>query len=230
MSVIKNIGRYLLYREKATSKSFIKFLRHKGVQIGDNCTFYGPRTSEIDYQNPGLLQIGNYVRVSDGVRILTHDYSLSVVAGKFGDVIGSVKPTVIGNNVFIGMAAIILGGVTIGNNVIIGAGSIVTKDCMDDSVYAGNPAKRICSIDELYKKRKRLELDNGKKVARFYYTSTGKHPDETVLREYLELFSSRKEIPEELDKLFQDSGSYEQCKTKYFNSKPIVSSIDKLFD
>ncbi len=47
----------------------------------------------------------------------------------------------IGNNVWIGDKATILGGVTIGNNVIIGANSVVTHDIPSNSVAAGLPAK-----------------------------------------------------------------------------------------
>lgn len=52
------------------------------------------------------------------------------------------NPIHIGNNVFIGVGAIILPGITIGNNVIVAAGSVVTKNIEDNSVYAGNPAKK----------------------------------------------------------------------------------------
>lgn len=34
----------------------------------------------------------------------------------------------------------------------MGAGSIVTHDLPDDAVYAGSPAKRICSIEEYREK------------------------------------------------------------------------------
>ncbi len=40
---------------------------------------------------------------------------------------------VIGDNVFIGCGAKIIGGVRIGNNVCIGAGCIITKDIPDNS-------------------------------------------------------------------------------------------------
>lgn len=43
----------------------------------------------------------------------------------------------------------------IGNNCIIGAGSVVTGKLDDNSVYAGNPAKRICSLEEFYLKFKK---------------------------------------------------------------------------
>jgi len=48
---------------------------------------------------------------------------------------------VIGNNVFIGAGACILGGITIGNNVSIGANSVVLSDIPDNSVAVGVPAK-----------------------------------------------------------------------------------------
>lgn len=47
----------------------------------------------------------------------------------------------IGNNVWIGDKATILGGVTIGDNVIIGAGSVVTNDIPSNCVAVGSPAK-----------------------------------------------------------------------------------------
>lgn len=50
---------------------------------------------------------------------------------------------VIGNNVWIGANAIILGNVKVGDHAIIGAGSVVLKDVEPYSVVAGNPAKFI---------------------------------------------------------------------------------------
>jgi carbonic anhydrase/acetyltransferase-like protein (isoleucine patch superfamily) len=39
-------------------------------------------------------------------------------------------------------------GVSIGSNCIIGSLSIVSSSVPDNTVYAGNPAKFICTIDE----------------------------------------------------------------------------------
>lgn len=49
----------------------------------------------------------------------------------------------IGNDVWIGMEVIIMGGVQIGNGAIIGAGSIVTKDIPDYAIAVGVPARII---------------------------------------------------------------------------------------
>ncbi len=56
---------------------------------------------------------------------------------------GQLAAPVIGNDVDIGAAAIILGRVDVGDNAIIGAGAIVTKDVPPRAVVVGNPAKVI---------------------------------------------------------------------------------------
>lgn len=43
-------------------------------------------------------------------------------------------------------------GVTIGPNSVVGACSLVNKDVEPNSVYAGIPAKRVCSIEEYAEK------------------------------------------------------------------------------
>ncbi|MDY6824162.1 MAG: serine acetyltransferase [Thermodesulfobacteriota bacterium] len=49
----------------------------------------------------------------------------------------------IGNNVYIGPGAVIIGAIQIGNNVAIGANSVVTKDMPDNSVVTGVPGQII---------------------------------------------------------------------------------------
>ena len=49
-------------------------------------------------------------------------------------------PVIIGDNVWIGMNAIILKGVTIGENSVVAAGAVVTKSVPANVVVAGNPA------------------------------------------------------------------------------------------
>jgi acetyltransferase-like isoleucine patch superfamily enzyme len=49
-------------------------------------------------------------------------------------------PVVISDNVWIGMNAIILKGVTIGENSVVAAGAVVTKSVPPNVVVAGNPA------------------------------------------------------------------------------------------
>ena len=60
---------------------------------------------------------------------------------------------------FVGTRAIILCGVTVGDNVVIGAGSVVTHDLPSNGVYAGVPAKRVCSIEEYREKYQTLRAN-----------------------------------------------------------------------
>jgi acetyltransferase-like isoleucine patch superfamily enzyme len=50
-------------------------------------------------------------------------------------------PVKIGDNVWIGMGAVILKGVTIGDNSVVAAGAIVSKSIPANTIVAGNPAE-----------------------------------------------------------------------------------------
>jgi acetyltransferase-like isoleucine patch superfamily enzyme len=52
----------------------------------------------------------------------------------------STAPVHIADNVWIGMNAVILKGVTIGENSVVAAGAIVSKNVPANVIVAGNPA------------------------------------------------------------------------------------------
>jgi len=95
--------------------------------------------------------IGTKAKFSEGL-VLMHPIGVvinsKVTAGKnvtieSGVVIGDEKgfsPS-LGDNVFIGAGAKIIGNVIVGNNVKIGANAVVVKDIPDDSTALGIPAK-----------------------------------------------------------------------------------------
>jgi serine O-acetyltransferase len=49
----------------------------------------------------------------------------------------------IGNHVYIGAGAVVLGPITIGDNVVIGANSVVVNNIPSNSLVVGAPAKII---------------------------------------------------------------------------------------
>jgi len=53
-----------------------------------------------------------------------------------------------GNNVFLGAGAIVLGKIEIGDNVIVAAGSVVVGNVPPNSLVAGNPARVIRTIPD----------------------------------------------------------------------------------
>lgn len=130
-------------------QSEMDYLLSHGMKVGKNCHIYSDST--IDHIYPHLISIGNNVTISTNVTILTHDASTNIVGA--GTKLGRVT---IGNNVFVGTGSIILCNTQIGNNVVVGAGSVVTRDLADNGVYAGSPAKWLCSIEEYREKMHKL--------------------------------------------------------------------------
>lgn len=187
---VSAISRKLLYGYKATSKSYIDHLRKIGTEIGQDVYIYNPDVTHIDETDPHLLTI-NHVRITGPVTILTHDYSWSVIKHKYGEICGKQRAVTIGDGVFVGWGATILCGTTVGDHTIIGAQAVVSGRVDSDSVYAGNPAKKIMTLDEFYTKRKERQFAEAVAYANAYYARFGKEVPAEKLDEYFFLFASR---------------------------------------
>jgi len=174
-----------------------------GVKIGNNCIIYSPITNCIDETSLMFIEIGDYVQITAGVVILAHDYSYSVGIRACDKLCRKQKVTRIGNNVFIGMNAIILMGANIGDNVIIGAGAVVAGMCESNSVYVGNPARRLCSLEEYVKRGEEQFIEGAKVWCRQYYERKGRYPDIADMGIYKTLFIEKTEKNVEMN--FKDS-------------------------
>jgi acetyltransferase-like isoleucine patch superfamily enzyme len=101
-----------------------------------------------------LIEIGNYCLISWNVGIADSDFHPIDPAQRHQDALAlapyyknrpprppiRTAPVRISDNVWIGMNAVILKGVTIGENSVVAAGSVVSKSVAPNTVVAGNPA------------------------------------------------------------------------------------------
>ena len=134
----------------------VKYLRKQGLIIGENCIL---DNSVFDFgSEPWLINLGDDISITRGVLFITHDGASRIYRKTvdwanpyFGNTFGRIT---IMSNCFIGMNSIILPNICIGPNSIVGCGSVVTKDVEPNSVYAGNPAKKIRSLDEYIENRR----------------------------------------------------------------------------
>ncbi|MGN6692574.1 MAG: sugar O-acetyltransferase [Aquihabitans sp.] len=87
------------------------------------------------------ITIGDATQIASNVQLLTPDHPRDPVQRRAGW--EAAHPITIGENVWIGGGAIVLGGVTIGDDAIVAAGAVVTKDVEAGATVAGVPARSI---------------------------------------------------------------------------------------
>jgi len=96
------------------------------------------------------IEIGNNVLIASKVYIGDHSHGEmseeSFIKPPALRKLHSKGAVIIDDNVWLGEGVILLPGVHIEKNCIIGAGAVVTKDCVANSLYAGNPAKLIKTV------------------------------------------------------------------------------------
>jgi acetyltransferase-like isoleucine patch superfamily enzyme len=128
-----------------------KLLKKLGVKI-DGEPIYISATVSFDATDYSLISIGDKTVMSSGVRILTHDFSISRMLYAKGELkdndpeVSISQKITIGKNCFIGARSIIMPGTTIEDNVVVGAGSVVRGKLEKDGIYIGNPAVKIRDI------------------------------------------------------------------------------------
>ncbi|MBN2810098.1 MAG: acyltransferase [Deltaproteobacteria bacterium] len=176
---------------KTSSARFNAWLRKKGCTVGQGVRWFGLNNIFVDVTRPSLLEIGDNVCITSGCVILTHGYDWFVLKNLYHELLASSGGVCIKNNVFVGTGSVILKGVTIGDNCIIGACSLVNHDIPSDSVFAGNPAKFICTIEDYYNKRKQLYVDEARAYARSIKKNLHRRPRIDDFWEEFPLFLNR---------------------------------------
>ena len=123
----------------------------KGVSVWYNAVLRG---------DEGAITVGEDTNIQDGA--VMHE---ETVVGK-GCTIGHnaiVHGCTMGDNVLIGMGAVVLNGAKIGDNCIVGAGALVTgkMDAPAGSMILGSPAKVVRPLTE-------AEIEGNRGSARGY--------------------------------------------------------------
>ena len=123
----------------------------KGVSVWYNAVLRG---------DEGAITVGENTNIQDGA--VMHE---ETVVGR-GCTIGHnaiVHGCTMGDNVLIGMGAVVLNGAKIGDNCIVGAGALVTgkMDAPAGSMILGSPAKVVRPLTE-------AEIEGNRGAARGY--------------------------------------------------------------
>jgi carbonic anhydrase/acetyltransferase-like protein (isoleucine patch superfamily) len=118
------------------------------VTIGVDCSIWYGAVLRGDVNT---IIVGNRVNIQDGA-VLHTLYQQSIV--EIGDDVSIghnaiIHGAKIGNNVLIGMGAILMDNAVIPDNTIIAAGALVLSNMiLESGVYAGVPAKKVKDSDE----------------------------------------------------------------------------------
>ena len=171
--------------------------------------------------------IGDDVKITAGVKILTHGYDWSVLSNVYDEMLGSSGKVTIGDNVFIGVNTTILKGVKVGDNVIIGANSLVNKDLAPNGVYAGYPILYITSVENYYNKRKTEYAEEAKELAISYVERFGKKPPMSLFHEFVPLFLERTDENKPLND--QYLAGRPNVKEKFYQTQPQFSGFESFF-
>lgn len=137
----------------------VSYAKKIGVELKGKVTIYGSSYAMFSAE-PYLVTLGENVYISIGASFICHDGSTLPFRKEIPDLelAGEIR---VGNNVFIGMGALILPNVSIGNNCVVGANAVVTKDVPDGSIVAGNPARIVSTTEDFLKRAQTKSLKIG---------------------------------------------------------------------
>jgi acetyltransferase-like isoleucine patch superfamily enzyme len=107
------------------------------VVIGDFCSIVGGI-----FATNSRIEIGDYSFIAHEVVLADDSFAAppSAPPGRLSD----YRPTIqLGENVWIGARAILLGDVEIGEGAVIGAAAVVRGQVPPMTIFAGNPARQV---------------------------------------------------------------------------------------
>lgn len=102
------------------------------LSIGDHCHI-GHR---VHLHSIDPVRIGANCQIADNVMITSTDHGRLL-----RDTVHGTGPVTLGDDVFVGQNAVVLGGVTIGDGATVAAGAVVVRDVPAGAVVGGVPAR-----------------------------------------------------------------------------------------
>jgi serine O-acetyltransferase len=93
-------------------------------RVGANCTIHQQVT--VGWSDPTIIRHAADLRLAQNGRVK-----------------GPLRPPILGDNVFLGTGAKVLGEITVGNDVIVGANAVVIRDVPDGYTAVGVPARHL---------------------------------------------------------------------------------------
>ncbi len=141
---ISSLSNFLLGRNKGVMfpvSSACTVINYENIEFHpddlNNFQSYG-----IYFQAFGRIKIGRGSYIGPNVGLITANHDPANLSQHL-----PAKDIVLGSNCWIGMNAVVMGGVVLGDNTTVGAGSIVTKSFPEGNcIIAGNPARIIRQI------------------------------------------------------------------------------------
>jgi acetyltransferase-like isoleucine patch superfamily enzyme len=174
-----------------------------GVSIGRHTFGHGVDTFQL-FRPGARIEVGGFCCIQREARILagsehftdrvsTFPFSARIFDPQAGNLDESIDrgPTVIGNDVWIGMGAIVLSSVLVGDGAVIAAGAIVSKAVPAYAVVAGNPAQIV---------RYRFEKDVRERLLALRWWDWS---DEALMRERLFLSADVHEFLEHTESRYE---------------------------
>ena len=151
-----------MFKKLKSNRAVRKFFG-KSIFTADTIDMEKVSIGEYTYGKPSIyrwtnsynLTIGKFCSIAEGVKILVDGNHRPdwISTFPFGEIFHEIEKNAgtpigkgdmhIGNDVWIGMDAMILPGVQIGDGAVIAAGAVVVKNVLPYEVVGGNPAVHI---------------------------------------------------------------------------------------
>lgn len=118
-------------------------IRTPWYEIGEY-TYFSPTLAMHAWRPGERIIIGRFCSIGEGVVLATGGLRRTDRAALFPfdeSAYRTTSPTTIGHDVWLGMHAMVLGGVTVGHGAVVAAGAVVSSDVPPFAIVAGNPAQ-----------------------------------------------------------------------------------------